>query len=705
MFENGSEIRCTWKQAFVTWEAGNNYPIHLLNSPDRNISYLTSKEEMVKLPALLHAAKHMAGLVDLVNDNNNTMNNNKNNTTPGTCGGTSFHPTGLLPTPSSSGFTVAMTRTPFYIQPSHQAGQQQHQQAFQPAKSSDSPLDRSLSAGGNGATANKRKNKAPERVAAAAAAIPPPLPPPQFGKPHGGMSAESEEQSINKDTFLQGLSPPLHPPPSSMDNTDMNNNGRPKILKWDPLKKKGDATATLTNTITTTMITTTVSNPDAQKKKKQKTVEAIAVEECVERQKSSDSDDDNDYNYGNNGGKNNNNNNGDDGEAYRGVYRTSDGIYKVCLSIDGCKKVIGFYRSVKEAALAYDYSARQYHHNNPVLNFPRLNANPRAISQEALMKVKKRRQDERVRKMLEREIKRIRQSSNNNDDDDNGDEGHRSRGRPIIREEKEKEKEKKKKKGMKVEESEESDGGGGNDKDLPGAKRRRSMKRGPDLVGRRIRVFWPAEGRWFSGYVTQYRSDPPSLSSSKHHFITYDDGDKDWVDLTCEKYKLVLREEQDKQEKQQRLKKKTSKTQRGEGVHKQKKEQMKERERRAQDRVRNEKRAGGGSSSSSRRDGSSKSNNNNKRSRSTNGGFDQYKKDKNGKIITNSKYLGVTLYHGSRGWRSRICYNNQISELGIFETEVAAAKAYDAMARKLMGGDAWKKVNFPTSAEVKMRNR
>jgi hypothetical protein len=179
------------------------------------------------------------------------------------------------------------------------------------------------------------------------------------------------------------------------------------------------------------------------------------------------------------------------------------------------------------------------------------------------------------------------------------------------------------------------------------------------------------------------------------------------VDLTCEKYKLVLREEQEKQEKQQRLKKKTSKTQRGEDVRKQKKEQMKERERRARDRVRKEKGTKDGSSNSSsrRRDGSIKSNNIRKRSRSTNGGYDQYKKDKNGKIITNSKYLGVTLYHGSRGWRSRICYNNQVSELGTFETEVAAAKAYDDMARKLMGGNAWKKVNFPTSAEAKMRNR
>lgn len=614
----------------------------------------------MKLPALLHAAKHLSGLVDLVN-------NNKNNTTPGSVGGIISHPSGLLPTPSALGNIVIMTRTPFYHQPSQVEQQQQHQ-AFQPDKSSDSPLNRSLSAGGKGAIINKRKNKAPERVPTAQQQ--------QLGKTHGGTFPESEEQSINKDMLLlQGFTLPIHPP-SSMNHTD-----KPKMLKWNPLKKSGDAT--LTNTTTTTT-TTTVSNPDAQKKrnKNQKNVAAIAEEECVERQrKLSDSDNDDD----------NNNNNND--EAYRGVYHTGDGIYKVRLSINSRKKVIGFYRSAKEGALAYDYAARHHHGNKAVLNFPRLNANPRAISQEALLKVKKKRQDVRLMKMQEREGKRIRKSND-------GDGGHRSRGRPINREKKKEEEEEEKKRKKKKEESEESDGDDGNNEDLPGAKRRRSMMRGPDLVGKRIRIFWPAESRWFSGYVTQYRSDPPSSFSSKHHFITYDDGDKDWVDLTSEKYRLVLtREEQEKQDMQQLKKKKIKQ---GEDGRKQKeKEQMKERERRARDRLRKDKRGGG---RSSRRDRSIKITNN-KRSPSTNGGYDQYKKNKNGNIITNSKYLGVTLYHGSRGWRSRICYNNQISELGVFETEVAAAKAYDAMARKLMGVDAWKKVNFPTAAEEKKRNR
>lgn len=48
-----------------------------------------------------------------------------------------------------------------------------------------------------------------------------------------------------------------------------------------------------------------------------------------------------------------------------------------------------------------------------------------------------------------------------------------------------------------------------------------------DLVGKRVRVFWKDDGRWFTGKVVDY--------SLGKHTILYDDGDKEKVVLKNEK--------------------------------------------------------------------------------------------------------------------------------------------------------------------------
>lgn len=54
-----------------------------------------------------------------------------------------------------------------------------------------------------------------------------------------------------------------------------------------------------------------------------------------------------------------------------------------------------------------------------------------------------------------------------------------------------------------------------------------------DLLGSRVRVYWPAEDAWFKGTLSKYSSD------TKKHYVRYDDGDSEWVDLTTEKYEIL----------------------------------------------------------------------------------------------------------------------------------------------------------------------
>jgi hypothetical protein len=58
-----------------------------------------------------------------------------------------------------------------------------------------------------------------------------------------------------------------------------------------------------------------------------------------------------------------------------------------------------------------------------------------------------------------------------------------------------------------------------------------------------------------------------------------------------------------------------------------------------------------------------------------------------------SNYIGIVA-HGDK-WRSRIRVNKKIYELGIYATEIEAAKAYDLKAIELRGANT--KVNFPLS--------
>ncbi len=57
-----------------------------------------------------------------------------------------------------------------------------------------------------------------------------------------------------------------------------------------------------------------------------------------------------------------------------------------------------------------------------------------------------------------------------------------------------------------------------------------------------------------------------------------------------------------------------------------------------------------------------------------------------------SKYKGVTFFKRDRKWQARIGYNGKTTHLGLFDTEVRAAKAYDKAARRLFG--EYKNLNF-----------
>ena len=54
----------------------------------------------------------------------------------------------------------------------------------------------------------------------------------------------------------------------------------------------------------------------------------------------------------------------------------------------------------------------------------------------------------------------------------------------------------------------------------------------PDMVGKRIKVFWPDDNDWFSGRVSE-------MNGEGRHLVEYDDGDTEWLDLAAEKYEVL----------------------------------------------------------------------------------------------------------------------------------------------------------------------
>ena len=60
--------------------------------------------------------------------------------------------------------------------------------------------------------------------------------------------------------------------------------------------------------------------------------------------------------------------------------------------------------------------------------------------------------------------------------------------------------------------------------------------------------------------------------------------------------------------------------------------------------------------------------------------------------LTTSKFKGVRFIKRNKKWNARITHNNKIINLGTFETEQEAGKAYDKKATELFGNYA--KLNF-----------
>jgi hypothetical protein len=53
-----------------------------------------------------------------------------------------------------------------------------------------------------------------------------------------------------------------------------------------------------------------------------------------------------------------------------------------------------------------------------------------------------------------------------------------------------------------------------------------------------------------------------------------------------------------------------------------------------------------------------------------------------------SRYKGVYWNQKSRKWQARISVRNRLRELGLYEAEVNAAKAYNLAARRFRGRSA-----------------
>ncbi len=58
-----------------------------------------------------------------------------------------------------------------------------------------------------------------------------------------------------------------------------------------------------------------------------------------------------------------------------------------------------------------------------------------------------------------------------------------------------------------------------------------------------------------------------------------------------------------------------------------------------------------------------------------------------------SKYKGVFWGKDRKKWRSRVTFKGKMVDLGSFDSEIEAAKARDAVAKKYHGQFAW--LNFP----------
>ena len=69
------------------------------------------------------------------------------------------------------------------------------------------------------------------------------------------------------------------------------------------------------------------------------------------------------------------------------------------------------------------------------------------------------------------------------------------------------------------------------------------------------------------------------------------------------------------------------------------------------------------------------------------------------KSRTSSRFIGVCLEKGRDKWLSYINYDGKRIHLGRFESEIEAAKAYDAAAKKYHGEFA--RLNFPEPAKTK----
>ena len=70
---------------------------------------------------------------------------------------------------------------------------------------------------------------------------------------------------------------------------------------------------------------------------------------------------------------------------------------------------------------------------------------------------------------------------------------------------------------------------------------------------------------------------------------------------------------------------------------------------------------------------------------------------------TSSKYKGVCWAKQRDQWRARITFNGRVIHLGRFETEAAAAMAYDTKAKEVFGEYAW--LNFPAGSIVSKRKK
>lgn len=69
----------------------------------------------------------------------------------------------------------------------------------------------------------------------------------------------------------------------------------------------------------------------------------------------------------------------------------------------------------------------------------------------------------------------------------------------------------------------------------PAMQASNSSCKGQDLVGKRIQVWWKQEKQWYRGKITGF-------NATGKHYITYDDGDKEWVDLNLEQWELLAKE-------------------------------------------------------------------------------------------------------------------------------------------------------------------